>query len=204
MQVLLVRHGDPDYEKDTLTDKGLAEARALAGSLRNVPIDAIYVSPMGRARRTMEYTAGIKGIEAMTLDWLHELDGHFGNGRWCWNVLGAEALDRTALPTMDDWHADVPYGELMLPPVANHRDRVRQPAGRLRLRTGGTPLSRRATRRQDHRLLRPRGSYPDAAQLPPQLAAAARLLTPRLRPDRSHTPDLGGAGRLRRAEGEGD
>lgn len=115
MQVLLIRHADPDYDNDTLTEKGHAEARALAESLHNVPIDAIYVSPMGRARHTMEYTARIKGIAPTTLDWLHELDGHFGNGRWCWNVLGAEALDRSVVPTVDNWHEGVPYGDLMLP-----------------------------------------------------------------------------------------
>lgn len=115
MEVILIRHGDPDYANDTLTEKGHAEARALAETLKDVPIDAIYASPMGRAQRTMEYTARAKGMTATTLPWLHELDGHFGNGRWCWNVPGAETLERDSLPGWHDWDQGSPYGELMRP-----------------------------------------------------------------------------------------
>ena len=30
MRILIVRHGDPDYEKDSLTPKGFREAELLA------------------------------------------------------------------------------------------------------------------------------------------------------------------------------
>ena len=30
MRILLIRHGDPDYENDTLTEKGCREAELLA------------------------------------------------------------------------------------------------------------------------------------------------------------------------------
>ena len=115
MEVLLIRHGDPDYDNDTLTERGYWEAQALAKSLRDVRIDAVYVSPMGRAQRTMEYTARAKGMSATTLPWLHELDGEFVSGRWCWNVPGPETLDRDRLPRWEDWQREVPYGALMRP-----------------------------------------------------------------------------------------
>jgi len=54
-------------------------------------------------------------MEPVTLEWLAELDGHFGGGRWCWNVPGSEYLSRDALPTVSNWHEDVPYGQLMRP-----------------------------------------------------------------------------------------
>ena len=38
MRLLIIRHGDPDYEKDSLTEKGWREAALLADSL-------LYVSP---------------------------------------------------------------------------------------------------------------------------------------------------------------
>jgi broad specificity phosphatase PhoE len=115
MEVILVRHGDPDYARDSLTERGHAEARALAERLRDEPIETLYVSPMGRALRTMEYTARAKNMGWTVLEWLHELNGDFGNGRWSWNVPGAEALNRPEAPGLGDWHRAVPYGDLMRP-----------------------------------------------------------------------------------------
>jgi broad specificity phosphatase PhoE len=115
MEVILIRHGDPDYANDALTERGHVEARALGEHLRNEPIDALYCSPMGRARLTMGYTARVKGMEGVILDWLHELNGDFDNGRWCWNVPGAEALNRRDVPDAEAWHTEVPYGDLMRP-----------------------------------------------------------------------------------------
>ena len=39
MRLLIVRHGDPDYEKDTLTEKGHREASLLAKKLKDEKID---------------------------------------------------------------------------------------------------------------------------------------------------------------------
>ena len=63
----------------------------------------------------MEYTARLRGLEATTLPWLHELDGHFREGRWCWNVPGAQTLANPVLPGWQDWDQDSPYGDLMRP-----------------------------------------------------------------------------------------
>lgn len=115
MEVILIRHADPDYANDTLTEKGHAEARALADHLRNQPLDALYVSPMGRARATMTYTAEIKGLTATTLEWLRELNGNWVGNRWCWNMTGAENLASGQLPQVDTWAGQAPYGPLMLP-----------------------------------------------------------------------------------------
>ena len=49
---LFIRHGEPDYEKDSLTEKGFREAEYLAEYLADVKIDACYVSPLGRAKDT--------------------------------------------------------------------------------------------------------------------------------------------------------
>ena len=52
MRILIVRHGDPDYENDTLTELGWKEARALSERMKNVKANECYVSPLGRARDT--------------------------------------------------------------------------------------------------------------------------------------------------------
>jgi broad specificity phosphatase PhoE len=72
MEILLIRHGDPDYENDALTGVGQKEAQLLADALATVPIDDIYVSPLGRAQETCSYTSDRKGQSTTTLDWLRE------------------------------------------------------------------------------------------------------------------------------------
>ena len=49
MRILFIRHGDPDYENDTLTEKGRREAALLAQMAPSMKIDDCYMSPLGRA-----------------------------------------------------------------------------------------------------------------------------------------------------------
>lgn len=72
MRLFFIRHGDPDYENDTLTQKGIREAECLSNYIHNLGIDKAYQSPLGRARKTAEYSLEKLGMEADTLDWLKE------------------------------------------------------------------------------------------------------------------------------------
>lgn len=63
MRLLLIRHGDPNYELDCLTEKGKREAELLAEKLKKEKIDYIYSSPLGRAKETCLYTAKAMGRE---------------------------------------------------------------------------------------------------------------------------------------------
>ena len=74
MTLLIIRHGDPDYERDCLTEQGEREARLLAEDLSGIPIDAAYVSPLGRARQTARYTLDALGLSATVCGWLREFD----------------------------------------------------------------------------------------------------------------------------------
>lgn len=74
MRLLLIRHGDPDYIHDTLTEKGDREAELLAELLAGEEIDDIYMSPMGRAQKTASYTLDRLGKTGKTLEWLHEFE----------------------------------------------------------------------------------------------------------------------------------
>jgi len=114
MRILLIRHADPDYWRDTITEVGHRQAKALAHSLEKVQIDRLFVSPLGRARETAKYIADVKGLRMEILDWLAELDGNFGADLWAWNVSGSETLKSGVPPSMDNWHEIVPYGAKML------------------------------------------------------------------------------------------
>lgn len=72
MKILFIRHGDPDYDHDTLTEKGRREAALLGQAAPSMGIDHCYVSPLGRARDTASYSLKALGKEARILDWLQE------------------------------------------------------------------------------------------------------------------------------------
>ena len=74
MRLIFVRHGEPDYEKDTLTENGNDQAKKTAERLKNEGISAIYSSPMGRAYKTASYTADIYGLDITKLDFMHEIN----------------------------------------------------------------------------------------------------------------------------------
>lgn len=102
MDIILIRHGDPDYENDTLTSNGHEEAKLLAEHLRDLPVAAIFQSPYGRARRTCEYTAKAVGCEPTTFDWLKE--GAIMRGDlWLWSAPGPLFLSSPELPTLQNW-----------------------------------------------------------------------------------------------------
>ncbi len=52
MELIFIRHAEPDYENNTLTEKGFKEAEFLGQFLKNEKIDAMYVSTLNRARFT--------------------------------------------------------------------------------------------------------------------------------------------------------
>ena len=74
MRILIIRHGDPDYVNDTVTEKGHREAEMLADRLAKEKIDYFYVSPLGRAQATAAHTLEKTGRQAVTLDWLQEFE----------------------------------------------------------------------------------------------------------------------------------
>ena len=61
MKLIFIRHGDPDYINDSLTEKGMREAEFLSERALNWKdeITHIYVSPLGRARKTATVVAGL-------------------------------------------------------------------------------------------------------------------------------------------------
>ncbi|MBQ9375681.1 MAG: histidine phosphatase family protein [Ruminococcus sp.] len=74
MKLLLIRHGEPNYEKDCLTEHGIEQAKQLAVRLRREKIDYAYTSPMGRAKQTAEICMSSTDIPLTVCDWLHEFD----------------------------------------------------------------------------------------------------------------------------------
>jgi 2,3-bisphosphoglycerate-dependent phosphoglycerate mutase len=78
MRLILIRHGLPQRTEGTsdapLSEVGHAQAVAMAEWLRHEPIDALYVSPMIRARQTVAPLEQRTGLVAKVLDGVAEFD----------------------------------------------------------------------------------------------------------------------------------
>jgi probable phosphoglycerate mutase len=93
--LLLIRHGENDYTKTNklagrlpevhLNEKGQQQAAELAESLGNLPIKAIYSSPLERARETAAPLAGKLGLTVEIRPGLLET----GIGEWTGQELKA-------------------------------------------------------------------------------------------------------------------
>lgn len=73
MRIIFIRHGDPDYINDTLTEKGIREANLLADRVSKWEnITDIYCSPLGRAKKTASYSLDALKRDSITYPWLQE------------------------------------------------------------------------------------------------------------------------------------
>ena len=73
MRILFVRHGEPDYARDCLTEAGQIQAKKAAERLRGEGIEELWSSPMGRARETAQAAADVLGLPVRTLDFMEEV-----------------------------------------------------------------------------------------------------------------------------------
>lgn len=103
MRLLIVRHADPDYEKDSLTKKGWREAELLAERLAAYEVREFFVSPLGRAKDTASLTLGKIGRTAVVCDWLRE----FPPGILRPDAEGKRIIAWDWLP--QDWTAEPAY-----------------------------------------------------------------------------------------------
>ncbi len=100
MRLIFIRHGDPDYEHDNLTEKGRREVELLTKrvcSWKN--ITQFYQSPLGRAQATAAPSLKALNREAVTCPWLQEfkykttMTRNYPNKKWvgqevmCWDLL---------------------------------------------------------------------------------------------------------------------
>ena len=113
MRLLIVRHGDPDYEHDDLTEKGQREALLLRDRLVKEDITAFYQSPLGRAQATARPTLAATGQTAVTCDWLREFDGYAvdpktGQPSLAWDKLPSFVAADPAYYDPDKW-IETPY-----------------------------------------------------------------------------------------------
>ena len=92
MNLIFIRHAEPDYTIDSLTEKGFREAEMLANRTKDWNVDEVYVSPMGRAQDTASFSLKNWDITPVTYDWLQEFyyridDPITGEKRIAWDFM---------------------------------------------------------------------------------------------------------------------
>jgi len=99
-EVLLVRHGETDDNAadrfqgriDTpLNDRGREQSRLLAAELASEGLQAVYSSPLLRARETAEIIAGLLGLELALDARFMEADSGEWSGRLYDEILAEDA-----------------------------------------------------------------------------------------------------------------
>ena len=126
MRLYIVRHADPDYPNNTITPAGHLEAKALAERFRQLGLDHIYASPLGRAVHTMQYTANALGKSHTIEEWTAELGDCRMKGEWgeycVWDVPGEVIRAKAPFVNAENWHTHELFGN---PLFRQTFDRVR-------------------------------------------------------------------------------
>ncbi len=108
MKLLIIRHGDPDYSIDSLTEKGWREARFLAQRMAEIPAQAYYCSPLGRAKDTASLTLEAVGRTAQECPWLREFEGIIHrpdreDAHICWDWLPQDWTGEARFFSREHW-----------------------------------------------------------------------------------------------------
>lgn len=107
MEILIIRHADPDYVRDSLTEKGWKEAELLSKRLCKLDIKAFYCSPLGRAKDTAKPTLEKLNRTLTTKEWLREFEGGVirdGEKVLAWDQLPGYWKSEPAYYSKEDWY----------------------------------------------------------------------------------------------------
>ncbi|MCD8395693.1 MAG: histidine phosphatase family protein [Lachnospiraceae bacterium] len=109
MKLILIRHGDPDYTIDSLTEKGWKEAEYLSERIAKLDVRDFYVSPLGRARDTASLTLKRMNRTATECAWLREFAPRINrpdreNSPVCWDWLPQDWVQDERFYRYDEWY----------------------------------------------------------------------------------------------------
>ena len=114
MKLIFIRHAEPDYENNTITEKGWCEAALLAERVSKWDVKDFYQSPLGRAKDTASLSLKKMNRTATSYEWLQEFwytwnDPETGHSDCCWDFLPKEWTRRPGLYDKDKWMNEIPY-----------------------------------------------------------------------------------------------
>jgi len=109
LKLILIRHGDPDYTIDSLTEKGWKEAEYLSERIAKLDVRDFYVSPLGRARETAALTLKRMNRTATECAWLREFAPRINrpdreDSPVCWDWLPQDWVGDERFYRYDEWY----------------------------------------------------------------------------------------------------
>lgn len=127
MRLIFIRHGDPDYSIDNLTEKGKKEASLLAKRVAKWEnITEYYVSPLGRAQATCQYALEGTNRTAITKEWLKEfiefIPSKGNRFHVPWDYMPDCWTNDSDFLSNSDWYKSKIYNEI--PSIKDHADQV--------------------------------------------------------------------------------
>ncbi|MCL2765924.1 MAG: histidine phosphatase family protein [Treponema sp.] len=112
MLLYIIRHGEPDYQTDSLTENGQKQADALAERLCTHGLDEIYSSPLGRAVQTAQPTCSRLKLPYAIEEWMSEsiawdefsvVDDN-GTRNWAFGCNNTKLIGNDY--SINDWHTN--------------------------------------------------------------------------------------------------
>ncbi|MCL2443656.1 MAG: histidine phosphatase family protein [Treponema sp.] len=112
MLLYIIRHGEPDYETDSLTETGKKQANALAERLCTHGFDEIYSSPLGRAVQTAQPTCDRLKLPYKIEEWMSEglawddfsVTDNDGKRDWAFSCQNTKLIGHGY--SFDDWYTN--------------------------------------------------------------------------------------------------
>ncbi len=110
MEIVLIRHGEPEWVRDglnvddpPLTERGRRQAERLAEALAGEHFDEVLVSPLVRARQTAQPLLEVLGRPEVIDPWLEEIRNPIWHGTPREKAEAADREDR-ARPAHERWN----------------------------------------------------------------------------------------------------
>lgn len=110
MEIVLIRHGEPEWVRDglavvdpPLTERGHRQAERLADHLRGEKFDEVLVSPLVRARQTASPLLAALGVDEVIDPWLEEIRDPMWHGSPAEKAAEAYA-ELKGRPAEERWH----------------------------------------------------------------------------------------------------
>jgi len=116
MRLIFIRHAEPDYPNNSLTEKGFREAELLSERVCHWPVDRFYSSPLARAVLTAKPSLKKMSRELTKVEWMKEFsymitDPVTGKVHVPWDFMPSYWTNQEQIYRPFDWYEAPVFSE---------------------------------------------------------------------------------------------